>query len=103
MDRATRKNRGRLLGTASAMQGFGLLAGPAVAAILISGGVSHGLALRLMLAFGNTYAASVVYLRRKIRETPRHTLAIEGNSANGGYGPLDDWAEAGHLGKRKIA
>ncbi len=78
---ANRKNRGRLVGTVFAMQGFGLLAGPAVAAILIGGGVSHGLAWRLMLAFGAIPAASVVYLRRKIRETPRYTLAIEGDLA----------------------
>ncbi len=78
---ANQKNRGRLVGTVFAMQGFGLLAGPAVAAILLGGGVSHGLAWRLMLGFGAIPAASVVYLRRKIRETPRYTLAIEGDTA----------------------
>lgn len=76
---ANQKNRGRLVGTVFAMQGFGLLAGPAVAAILLGGGVSHGLAWRLMLGFGAIPAASVIYLRRKIRETPRYTLAIKGD------------------------
>ncbi len=76
---ANRKNRGRLVGTVFAMQGFGLLAGPAVAAILLGSGVSHALAWRLMLGLGAIPAASVVYLRRKIRETPRYTLAIEGD------------------------
>ena len=76
---ANRKNRGRLVGTVFAMQGFGLLAGPAVAAVLLGAGVSHGLAWRLMLGLGAIPAASVVYLRRRIRETPRYSLAIEGD------------------------
>ncbi len=78
---ANQKNRGRLVGTVFAMQGFGLLAGPAVAAILLGSGVSHALAWRLMLALGAIPAASVVYLRRKIRETPRYTMAIKGDVA----------------------
>jgi MFS family permease len=104
---ANRKNRGRLVGTVFAMQGFGLLAGPAVAAILIGGGVSHGLAWRLMLAFGAIPAASVVYLRRKIRETPRYTLAIEGDLATTAdtvrwtTGQMPAFSENGNLPKAK--
>ena len=104
---ANRKNRGRLVGTVFAMQGFGLLAGPAVAAILIGGGVSHGLAWRLMLAFGAIPAASVVYLRRKIRETPRYTLAIEGDLATTAdtvrwtTGKMPAFSENGNLPKAK--
>ncbi len=78
---ANQKNRGQLVGTVFAMQGFGLLAGPAVAAILLGSGVSHELAWRLMLGLGAIPAASVIYLRRKIRETPRYTLAIKGDAA----------------------
>ncbi|MCL4422998.1 MAG: MFS transporter [Actinobacteria bacterium] len=78
---ANRKNRGKLVGTVFAMQGFGLLAGPAVAAILLGSGVSHALAWRLMLGLGAIPAASVIYLRRRIRETPRYTLAIDGDVA----------------------
>ena len=78
---ANQKNRGRLVGTVFAMQGFGLLAGPAVAAVLLGSGVSHALAWRLMLGLGAIPAASVVYLRRKIRETPRYTMAIKGDVA----------------------
>lgn len=78
---ANQKNRGRLVGTVFAMQGFGLLAGPAIAAILLGSGVSHALAWRLMLGLGAIPAASVVYLRRKIRETPRYTMAIKGDVA----------------------
>ncbi|MCL4443900.1 MAG: MFS transporter [Actinobacteria bacterium] len=78
---ANRKNRGRLVGTVFAMQGFGLLAGPAVAAILLGAGMSHALAWRLMLGLGAIPAASVIYLRRKIKETPRYTLAVKGDVA----------------------
>jgi MFS transporter, PHS family, inorganic phosphate transporter len=78
---ANRANRGRLVGTVFAMQGFGLLAGPLVAAVLLGAGVPHAVAWRLMLAFGAIPAASVIYLRRKIKETPRYTLGVSGDVA----------------------
>jgi len=71
---ANRKDRGRLVGTVFAMQGIGLLAGPIIASVLLGTGVSHGLAWRLMLGIGALPAASVIYLRRKISETPRYAL-----------------------------
>jgi len=77
---ANRRSRGRLIGTVFAMQGFGLLAGPLIASIFLATGVSNGLAWRLMLALGAIPAASVIYLRRKIRETPRFTLAVKGDA-----------------------
>jgi len=76
---ANKKARGRLIGTVFAMQGFGLLAGPAIASIFIGAGVSNGLSWRLMLGLGAIPAASVIYLRRKIRETPRYTLGVKGD------------------------
>lgn len=76
---ANRKDRGRMIGTVFAMQGFGLLAGPAVAAILLASGIPHDLAWRLMLGLGAIPAASVIYLRRKIKETPRFTLGVRGD------------------------
>lgn len=78
---ANKKARGRLVGTVFAMQGFGLLAGPAIASIFIGTGVPDRLAWRLMLGLGAIPAASVIYLRRKIRETPRYTLAVRGDVA----------------------
>ena len=77
---ANKKSRGRLIGTVFAMQGFGLLAGPAIASIFIGAGVSNGLAWRLMLGLGAIPAASVIYLRRRIKETPRFTLDIKGDT-----------------------
>lgn len=76
---ANQRDRGRLIGTVFAMQGFGLLAGPLFASILLASGVSHDLSWRLMLGFGAVPAASVVYLRRKIKETPRFTLDVKGD------------------------
>ncbi|MCL6092096.1 MAG: MFS transporter [Actinobacteria bacterium] len=78
---ANRKSRGRLVGSVFAMQGFGLLAGPAIASIFLGAGVPNDLAWRFMLGLGAIPAASVVYLRRKIRETPRYTLSVKGDAA----------------------
>ncbi|MHB2028379.1 MAG: MFS transporter [Acidimicrobiales bacterium] len=72
---SNRKSRGRLVGSVFAMQGLGLLAGPAIASIFLGVGVPNGIAWRLMLGLGAIPAASVIYLRRKIRETPRYTMS----------------------------
>ncbi len=77
---ANRPNRGRLIATVFAMQGFGLLAGPLFASLLLGSGVPAGLAWRLMLGFGVVPAASVIYLRRRIKETPRFSLQIKGDA-----------------------
>ncbi|MDA8283290.1 MAG: MFS transporter, partial [Actinomycetota bacterium] len=79
---ANRKSRGRLVGSVFAMQGLGLLAGPAIASIFLGAGVPNGVAWRLMLGLGAIPAASVIYLRRKIRETPRYTLGVQGDVAS---------------------
>ncbi len=77
---ATRKSRGKLVGTVFAMQGLGLLAGPLMASIFLASGLSHDLSWRLMLGLGAVPAASVIYLRRKIRETPRFSLNVQGDT-----------------------
>jgi len=76
---SNQKSRGRLVGSVFAMQGLGLLAGPAIASIFLGSGVPNDLAWRLMLGIGAIPAASVIYLRRKIRETPRYTLGVRGD------------------------
>ncbi len=76
---ANKRSRGRLVGTVFAMQGFGLLAGPAIASIFIGAGVPDRIAWRVMLALGAIPALSVVYLRRRIKETPRYSLAVQGD------------------------
>ncbi|GMA56497.1 hypothetical protein GCM10025858_10000 [Alicyclobacillus sacchari] len=74
---ANRKNRGFLVTMVFAMQGLGLLAGPLVASLLLSIGIPHAIAWRLMLGLGAIPAASVIYLRRKMPETPRYLLAVK--------------------------
>jgi PHS family inorganic phosphate transporter-like MFS transporter len=71
---ANRSDRGRLVGVVFAMQSLGLLAGPAVIAVLLGGGVSADVAWRVMLGLGAVPAASVIWLRRRIGETPRYSL-----------------------------
>ncbi len=78
---ANKKSRGRLIGTVFAMQGLGLMAGPLIASIFLATGVPNDLAWRFMLGLGAIPAASVIYLRRKIRETPRYTLTVKGDVA----------------------
>ncbi len=78
---ANRKSRGRLVGSVFAMQGLGLIAGPAIASIFLGAGVSDHIAWRVMLALGAIPAISVVYLRRRIKETPRYRLAVQGDLA----------------------
>ena len=78
---SNRRSRGRLVGSVFAMQGLGLIAGPAIASIFLGAGVSDHVAWRVMLALGAIPAISVVYLRRRIKETPRYRLAVEGDLA----------------------
>ena len=67
------KNRGKLVLSVFSMQGFGLLAGTLVGLLSV-----HFLPLadswRFMLGFGAVPAASVIYLRRKIKESPRYSI-----------------------------
>ena len=72
------KSRGRLVQIVFAMQGFGLLLG-AVVGLLAVHFTSADIAWRIMLGFGALPAASVIYLRRKLPETPRYSLQTKGD------------------------
>lgn len=74
---SNRKNRGMLVTLVFSMQGLGLLVGPLVAAGLLSTGMSHAIVWRLMLGLGAIPAASVIYLRRKMKESPRYLVAVK--------------------------
>jgi MFS family permease len=78
---SNRKRRGFLVNSVFAMQGFGLLVGPLVAIILLHTGVAPALAWRIMLGLGAVPAAIVIYLRRKVAETPHFTLGVKGDVA----------------------
>ena len=68
---ANTKSRGKLIGTVFAMQGLGLIVGPLMASLFLATSVPTDLVWRLLLGMGAIPAASVIYLRRKIKETPR--------------------------------
>jgi MFS transporter, PHS family, inorganic phosphate transporter len=72
---ASRRNRGRMVALVFAMQGAGLVIGPLIAMGLLSTGMSHDYAWRIMLALGAIPGLAVFWLRRRIRETPRFLLA----------------------------
>lgn len=73
------KSRGKLVLSVFAMQGFGLLAG-AVIGLVSTAYLPLTESWRFMLAFGAVPAASVIYLRRKILETPRFSIS-KGNTS----------------------
>lgn len=78
---SNRKRRGFLVNAVFAMQGFGLLVGPAVAAALLASGVPDATAWRLMLGLGAIPAGVVIWLRRSIAETPHFMLGARGDAA----------------------
>jgi MFS transporter, PHS family, inorganic phosphate transporter len=75
---ANRKDRGRLVGMVFSTQALGLIVGPLVALALLGAGVGDDLAWRIMLALGAVPAAAVVYLRRKMPESPRYQAQVQG-------------------------
>ncbi len=75
---SNRRRRGFLVNSVFAMQGFGLLVGPLVAVLLLRSGVAPTLAWRIMLGLGAIPAAAVIYLRRRIAETPHFSLGVKG-------------------------
>jgi MFS transporter, PHS family, inorganic phosphate transporter len=76
---ANRKDRGRLVGLVFSTQALGLIIGPAIALALLGAGTSTDAAWRILLGLGALPAAAVVYLRRKMPESPRFTAQVEGH------------------------
>ncbi len=81
---SNRARRGFLVTMVFAMQGLGLLVGPLVAALLLSTAMPHELVWRVMLGLGAIPAASVIYLRRKMAETPRYLAVVKDDVAKAG-------------------
>jgi MFS family permease len=77
---SNREDRGRLVGLVFSMQALGLVVGPLVALLLLSSGIGHELTWRLLLGFGAVPAATVVYLRSKMPESPRYRAAVQGDA-----------------------
>ena len=77
---ANRNDRGRLVGLVFSMQALGLIIGPLVGLVLLASGISHELTWRLMLGLGAVPAATVVYLRAKMPESPRFQARVKGQA-----------------------
>jgi MFS family permease len=75
---ANRNDRGRLVGLVFSTQALGLIVGPLVALALLGAGTSSGTAWRVLLALGAVPAAAVIYLRRKMPESPRYQAQVQG-------------------------
>jgi MFS transporter, PHS family, inorganic phosphate transporter len=82
---SNRQNRGRLVGLVFSMQALGLIVGPLIALVLLSSGVGDGLVWRILLGLGAIPAATVVYLRSKMPESPRYLAQVEGQSARAAH------------------
>jgi len=76
---SNRKDRGKLVSMVFSLQGIGLIVGPMAAILIIMLGVPHDMAWRILLGLGAIPAASVIYLRRKIKETPYYSLGAKGD------------------------
>ncbi len=72
------KDRGKLIALVFANQGLGILASVGVALLSVAL-LPPDIAWRVMLGVGAVPAASVIYLRRKIPETPRFSLLVKGD------------------------
>ncbi|BCU69944.1 MFS transporter [Stygiolobus caldivivus] len=75
------KDRGKLIAFGFGMMwGFGYVVASVLDLALTSLGVSPDIVWRVVLAAGAIPAVAVVYLRRKIPETPRYLLRIQGDT-----------------------
>ncbi len=72
------RDRGKLVALVFANQGLGILASVGVALASVAW-LPPDVAWRVMLGVGAIPAASVIYLRRKIPETPRFALLVKGD------------------------
>jgi MFS family permease len=77
---ANRRNRGRLVGLVFSMQALGTVAGYIAGLALLSTGLNHDLVWRLLLGLGAVPAAAVIYLRRRMPESPRFLEQVKGHA-----------------------
>ncbi len=75
---ANRNDRGKLVALVFSAQALGLIVGPLIALALLGSGVSQGVTWRVLLGLGAVPAAAVVYLRRKMPESPRYQAQVAG-------------------------
>jgi PHS family inorganic phosphate transporter-like MFS transporter len=71
---ANRNDRGKLVASTFAMQGFGIATGVVVALLLLYANVPEGIAWRLLLAIGAVPSLLIMYFRLKFKETPLYDI-----------------------------
>ena len=71
---SNKKDRGKMIASTFAMQGFGLVAGVGIGFLLLSTGLSVSIIWRLLLAFGAIPTLLILKQRTKILETPWFNL-----------------------------
>jgi MFS transporter, PHS family, inorganic phosphate transporter len=86
---ANRKDRGKLVGMVFGTQALGLIVGPLIALALLGGGAGNNLTWRLLLGLGAVPAATVLYLRLLMPESPRYQVQVQGRAAQAAS-ELDD-------------
>ena len=72
---SNRKDRGKLVSSVFAMQGFGLLSGALVTLVCLWLHLTPDIVWRIPLALGAVPALAVIYARRKVAETPRFMMS----------------------------
>ncbi len=75
---ANRRSRGRLVGLVFSMQALGTVAGYAAGLALVSTGMNTDYVWRILLALGAVPAGAVIYLRRRMPESPRFQARVAG-------------------------
>ena len=83
---ANRKDRGKLVGLVFAMQALGTITGYVAGLALLSSGMNNDTVWRTLLALGAVPAASVLYSRRKMPESPRYLAMVEGRATEAAAG-----------------
>jgi PHS family inorganic phosphate transporter-like MFS transporter len=79
---SNKSNRGALIASTFAMQGFGIIVGIILAVALIYGGIPYALAWRILLAFGAIPALLTIPFRKKLDETPWYKEMLKSNVNN---------------------
>ncbi len=91
---SNKKDRGKLVSMVFSMQAMGLIIGPLIALGLLSLNFSTDFAWRFMLGLGAVPALMVIYLRRKIPESPRYTAQVVGDMETATKAATDFMGEA---------
>lgn len=79
---ANRKDRGKLIASTFAMQGFGIMAGVGLAFLLLYLGIPADIAWRILVGAGAIPPILTLNARRKLYETPRFSLFKGDSSGN---------------------